>query len=439
MSTAVKLQNNITEASLNSTILGYESTGQRVTQIGVGYTADNKAKLYNYLEWTFDGNSFHPLQIKVFPSGTLLNQAEAFLDSILSKGAEVIGFTDFFLEGTKLQILAYRVDPNSLINPDRNLTIEGKVSTFGGPSDTGVGPNEGLAIFEKSETHLLPPDFFYTEAEAGYRGLAKRLKNNDKYYLAARWNYNVTPRSFLQTVEVEVSNPANGRSALARVVDWGPHKDTNRHLDLSDALASNLGLNTNDVAVAKVPTGDLFIKTDNYNDPPTSTHADFQSLIDALKLSHFKANELLVNTNNTGNTVPPKAFWHNIVPTIVILDQLREHFGKPVRVTSGYRNQTYNSRIGGKSKSQHLEFRALDFQCDAVPPSTLASYLMSLRGSQFHVPFELKPTTEGRSPFSAAGLNIQATPNGSSFHFRGGISAYSNFVHVDTRGVDAHW
>lgn len=439
MSDPVKLDNNISEPTLNATILGYESTGQRVTQIGVGYTANNKAKLYNYLEWTFDGNAFDPLQIKVFPPGTLLYQAEDFLDSILSKGAEVIGFTDFFLEGIKVQILAYRLDPNNLTNPDRNLTIEGRMSTFGGPSDSGVGPNEGLAIFEKSEIHLLPPDFFHTEAEAGYRGLAKRLRNNDKYYIAARWNYNVTPRSFLQTVEVEVSNPANGKSALARVVDWGPHKDTKRHLDLSDALADELELATDDVAIAKVPTVDLFIKTDNYNDPPTSTHADFQSLIDSLSLSHFKANELLVNTNNTGNTAPPRAFWHNIVPTVVILDQLREHFGKPVRVTSGYRNQTYNSRVGGKARSQHLEFRALDFQCDAVPPSTMASYLDSLRGSRFHVPFELKPTTEGRASLSLAGLNIQASPNGSSFQFRGGISAYSSFVHIDTRGVDANW
>ena len=37
-----------------------------------------------------------------------------------------------------------------------------------------------------------------------------------------------------------------------------------------------------------------------------------------------------------------------------VLDPIREHFGKPIRVTSGYRCPKLNEVIGGNSKSQHM-------------------------------------------------------------------------------------
>jgi len=37
-----------------------------------------------------------------------------------------------------------------------------------------------------------------------------------------------------------------------------------------------------------------------------------------------------------------------------VLDPIREHFGVPIRVTSGYRCPKLNEVIGGSSKSQHM-------------------------------------------------------------------------------------
>tara|TARA_R100000734_G_C3315408_1_gene107349 strand:+ start:1291 stop:1833 length:543 start_codon:yes stop_codon:yes gene_type:complete len=37
-----------------------------------------------------------------------------------------------------------------------------------------------------------------------------------------------------------------------------------------------------------------------------------------------------------------------------ILDPIREHFGVPIRVTSGYRCPKLNEAIGGSTKSQHM-------------------------------------------------------------------------------------
>jgi hypothetical protein len=45
---------------------------------------------------------------------------------------------------------------------------------------------------------------------------------------------------------VEVTNPANGKRAYAKPIDWGPDETTRRVADLSPGLAWHLGLKTND-------------------------------------------------------------------------------------------------------------------------------------------------------------------------------------------------
>jgi zinc D-Ala-D-Ala carboxypeptidase len=45
-----------------------------------------------------------------------------------------------------------------------------------------------------------------------------------------------------------------------------------------------------------------------------------------------------------------------------IFQPCREHFGKPLRVTSGYRSEALNEAIGGSKKSQHSKGEALDMQ-----------------------------------------------------------------------------
>src|SRR5437773_4153499 len=125
--------------------------------------------------------------------------------------------------------------------------VEGKMSTFGGPRDTGMSADEGLALFTPAD--LQNPKYSYLFLPApppGTTGLGRRL-NPDKYYFACRWNYNDTPREFLKRTLARVENPANGRAADARPVDWGPHISTGRVADLSPGLAVALGLQTDDV------------------------------------------------------------------------------------------------------------------------------------------------------------------------------------------------
>ena len=63
---------------------------------------------------------------------------------------------------------------------------------------------------------------------------------------------------------------------------------------------------------------------------------------------------------------------------VVVLQCIREHFGKPVTITSGYRTASHNTRVGGSKSSQHLLGRAADFYVEGVPVATVAAYAETL-------------------------------------------------------------
>jgi zinc D-Ala-D-Ala carboxypeptidase len=49
-----------------------------------------------------------------------------------------------------------------------------------------------------------------------------------------------------------------------------------------------------------------------------------------------------------------------------VLDPLREALAMPIKVNSGYRSPALNTRIGGASKSQHVEGKAADIQAPGI-------------------------------------------------------------------------
>lgn len=94
----------------------------------------------------------------------------------------------------------------------------------------------------------------------------------------------------------------------------------------------------------------------------------------------------------------------------VVLQCIRERFGKPVTITSGYRTAAHNAAVGGAKSSQHLLGRAADIRVEGVSVEDVAAYAESLMPDWGGV---------GRYPVKAG----RAT----------------GWVHVDTRADKARW
>ena len=94
----------------------------------------------------------------------------------------------------------------------------------------------------------------------------------------------------------------------------------------------------------------------------------------------------------------------------VALQCIREHFGKAVVITSGYRTAAHNAAVGGAKSSQHLYGRAADIRVQDVSVEDVAAYAESLMPDWGGV---------GRYPVKAG----RAT----------------GWVHVDTRADKARW
>ena len=147
-------------------------------------------------------------------------------------------------------------------------------------------------------------------------------------------------------------------------------------------------------------------------DKPENSFEAFAEWFDSLGIRHFKAGEFIsyfvARRNGVSNQPPPKPLWKNIVPALRVVDDLREHLGKPCRILSSYRCAAYNKAVGGARASQHLRFNALDIAFDGVSPVRVHAILKMWRD-------------QGK--------------------FKGGLGLYrkSGFVHIDTRVNNADW
>ncbi len=88
---------------------------------------------------------------------------------------------------------------------------------------------------------------------------------------------------------------------------------------------------------------------------------------------------------------------------VEVLQKIRDHFGKSVKINSAYRTPSKNKAVGGTAYSQHLYGRAADIQVSLQTPKKVAAYAEKLMPK------------------------------------KGGIGIYKNFVHIDVRATKSRW
>ena len=83
-------------------------------------------------------------------------------------------------------------------------------------------------------------------------------------------------------------------------------------------------------------------------------------------MKHFTISELLKSNTALKHKLwngAPKEAEENLRALVdEVLDPLREAYGKPIRVNSGYRCPRLNTLVGGSPNSQHMRGEAADIQ-----------------------------------------------------------------------------
>lgn len=104
---------------------------------------------------------------------------------------------------------------------------------------------------------------------------------------------------------------------------------------------------------------------------------------DQVLTSHFRLSEFsrsaTADSHGIDNSVPKE-----LIPSLrnlceQVLEPLREHFGVPVIISSGYRCPTLNKAVGGVPNSQHVKGEAADIVLPSTlnaQPSTLNDWFM---------------------------------------------------------------
>ena len=80
---------------------------------------------------------------------------------------------------------------------------------------------------------------------------------------------------------------------------------------------------------------------------------------------YFTVAEMLKSETAEKNKIqntPSAEIKQNIEKLLEVLDGLREHYGKPIKITSGYRCTELNKLVGGSPTSAHVIGYAADLQ-----------------------------------------------------------------------------
>ena len=103
----------------------------------------------------------------------------------------------------------------------------------------------------------------------------------------------------------------------------------------------------------------------------------------------------------------PEEYMENVRELAENLQVLRDYIQKPINVISGYRSPSYNKKIDGARRSQHLFAKAGDLIVKGMTPDEVKEAIVHL--------------------IKAGKMK------------KGGVGLYTYFTHYDVRGFNRRW
>ena len=79
---------------------------------------------------------------------------------------------------------------------------------------------------------------------------------------------------------------------------------------------------------------------------------------------NFILQEFLVTNTGLNNQLTSEALANIEYLATKLLQPLRDAYGKPIKITSGYRSVDVNKAVGGSTTSQHTKGQAVDIVAD---------------------------------------------------------------------------
>ena len=87
-------------------------------------------------------------------------------------------------------------------------------------------------------------------------------------------------------------------------------------------------------------------------------------------MKHFKFYEMIRSSKaeelNINNWPKDADIMDNLIFTMECLDKIREDYGLPLYISSGYRCGELNKKVGGVKTSQHVKGQAADINLGSV-------------------------------------------------------------------------
>ena len=108
-----------------------------------------------------------------------------------------------------------------------------------------------------------------------------------------------------------------------------------------------------------------------------------------MKLSqHFRLEEFTKSEHPEVYNIPSHVAIENMKRICGWLEVLRDRYGAPIIINSGYRSPQLNKKVGGVSTSNHVTGCAVDIRCSGAEQAIDYAYILKAYSKEIHQDFD---------------------------------------------------